>query len=206
VTTLYPLDEAGVWREVRRPRKGEPIPALFLDRDGTLIDLVPYLAEPEKVRLIAPAVALVRAANRRGMPVIVITNQSGIGRGLYGWGAFAAVEKRIATLLEAEGAALDAVIACPALPDSNAPCRKPNPGMIRLGADLLGLDLAVSLMAGDSVIDLQAGQRAGIRRLWLAPTGHGPRDVEAARTLATPGDEITLLRPLDELARQLAPA
>lgn len=196
----FPLDRSGVWREVRRPRSGASVPALFLDRDGTLIELVPYLADPAKVRLIEPAVALVKAANRRGLPVVVITNQSGIARGLYGWPEFATVEARIAALLAEHGAALDAVIACPAAPDSDAPCRKPNPGMITLGAELLALDLGRSRIAGDSAIDIEAGWRAGLSGGWLAPTGYGPRDAEAARALAAPDYEVTALHPLDKLA------
>jgi len=204
MATRYPLDETGVWRELRRPRRGVVTPGLFLDRDGTLIELVPYLSDPKEVRLVPEAVALVRAANRRGMPVVVITNQSGISRGLYGWREFAAVEARISGLLEAEGAILDAVIACPAPPDSDAPCRKPNPGMILLGTAMLGLDPGSSWVAGDSAIDLEAGRRAGLRRGWLAPTGYGTRDAQAALALATAAYEVTILRPLDELATRFA--
>jgi D-glycero-D-manno-heptose 1,7-bisphosphate phosphatase len=197
----FPLDAAGVWRVLHRPRRDPPVPALFLDRDGTLVELVPYLSDPAAVRLIGAAVTLIRAANQRGLPVVVISNQSGIARGLFDWHAFAAVERRIEALLALEGATLDAVFACPAAPDSNAPCRKPNPGMLLAASEALGLDLAASWIAGDSAIDLEAGRRAGLRRAWLAPTGHGARDAAAARALAEPDFALTLLRPLDELAR-----
>ncbi len=203
MTQPFPLDQSGQWCELLRPRAGAPRPAIFLDRDGTLIELVEYLSAPEKVRLIEPAVALIRAANARDWPVVVITNQSGIGRGLYGWNDFAAVQTRLLTLLEAANCVLDAVMACPALPDSNAPCRKPNPGMLLSAARLLPIDLASSWIAGDSAIDLDAGKRAGLRHGWLAPTGYGPRDVDDARALVGSGFEAVLLEPLSGLAARL---
>ncbi|MGD9539010.1 MAG: D-glycero-alpha-D-manno-heptose-1,7-bisphosphate 7-phosphatase [Alphaproteobacteria bacterium] len=206
MSAAYPLDEHGVWCELLRPREGGARPAIFLDRDGTLIELVDYLSRPEQVRLIVPALALVRAANALDLLVVVITNQSGIGRGYYGWDAFAAVQARLLALLAEEGCSVDAVMACPALPDSGAPCRKPNPGMLLDAARLLPLDLQASWIVGDSLIDLQAGKRAGLRRGWLAPTGYGPRDAEAARALLDAGFDAVLLEPLDLLAARLRQA
>jgi D-glycero-D-manno-heptose 1,7-bisphosphate phosphatase len=200
----FPLDESGLWRELLRPRAGAPRPAIFLDRDGTLIELVPYLSDPAAVRLIEAALALVRAANALDLPVVLITNQSGIARGLYDWSAFAAVQKHLLALLDAAGCALDAVMACPAGPDRDAPCRKPNPGMLIEAARLLPLDLAASWIVGDAVIDLEAGKRAGLRRGWLAPTGYGRRDVEAARALIEPGFDAEFLAPLSALAERLS--
>ncbi len=204
MTAPFPLDETGLWREVLKPRAGAPRPAIFLDRDGTLIELVAYLSDPEKVRPIDGALALVSVANARGLPVVLITNQSGIARGLYDWHAFAAVQARLVALLEAAGCGLDAVMACPAGPDSDAPCRKPNPGMLIEAARLLPLDLPASWIVGDAAIDLEAGKRAGLRRFWLAPTGYGQRDVEAARALIEPGADATFLEPLSMLAARLA--
>lgn len=200
----FPLDESGLWRELLRLRKGAPRPALFLDRDGTLIELVEYLSEPKKVRLIAPALALIRAANALDWPVVVITNQSGIGRGLYDWRAFAVVQTRLLALLEAAGCVLDAVMACPALPDSNAVCRKPNPGMLLEATRLLPIDLASSWIVGDSAVDLEAGKRAGLKQGWLAPTGYGSRDATSARMLVGPGFDAVFLEPLSTLAAKLS--
>ena len=204
MATSFPLDDDGVWCEVLRPCAGELRPALFVDRDGTLIELVPYLSDPTDVRLIAAALALVRAANRFELPVVVITNQSGIARGLYGWAEFAAVQARLLTELAAAGCTIDAVMACPAGPDSDAPCRKPNPGMFTLAAARLPINLARSWIVGDSVIDLEAGRRAGLGRGWLAPTGYGPLERDAAAALAGTAFDVTLLRPIDELAGELA--
>ncbi len=200
----FPLDHSGQWCEVLRPHLGAPRPAIFLDRDGTLIELVEYLAEPDKVRLIDSALALVRAANTRDWPVVVITNQSAIARGLHDWTAFAAVQRRLLALLDAAGCALDAVMACPALPDSNAPCRKPNPGMLLSAARRLPIELTSSWIVGDSAIDLEAGKRAGLRHGWLAPTGYGSRDEAAARSLVGSGFDAVFLEPLSTLAARLS--
>lgn len=200
----FPLDDAGVWRELLRPRSGPPRPAIFLDRDGTLIELIEYLCEPDEVRLIEPALALVRAANARDLPVVLITNQSGIARGLYDWRAFAAVQARLLALLEAAGCRLDAVMACPAGSESDAPCRKPNPGMLLEAARLLPLDLPASWIVGDAVIDLEAGKRAGLHRGWLVPTGYGRRDADAARAVIGAEFEAVLLEPISALAARLS--
>lgn len=201
----YPLDASGMWREVRARRPaGDPRPALFLDRDGTLIELVNYLSRPEEVRPIPEALALVARAAALDLPVVLITNQSGIARGYYGWDAFSAVQGAVLDAVHAAGGRIDAVYACPALPESGAPCRKPNPGMLLAGAEDLAIDLAASWIVGDAAIDLEAGKRAGLRRGWLVPTGYGARDREAAGALADGDFAVTLGRPIGEVAGQFA--
>ncbi len=154
-------------------------PAVFLDRDGTLNEEVGYLSRPEELRLLPGAAAAVARLNARGIPVVVVTNQSGIGRGYYGWPEFEAVMARMAELLAAEGARVDAAYAAPhheagqgeyAVADH--PERKPNPGMLQRAAEELGLDLARSWMVGDKAIDVEAGRRAGCRAC-LVRTGYG---------------------------------
>ena len=154
-------------------------PAVFLDRDGTLNEEVDYLSRPEDLRLIPGAAAAVARLNAAGIPVVVVTNQSGIGRGYYDWKDFAAVMSRMGTLLALESAHLDAVYASPhhekgeggyAHPDH--PDRKPNPGMLRRAAEEHGLDLERSWMVGDKAIDIEAGRRAGCRTC-LVRTGYG---------------------------------
>ena len=102
------IAEDGLWCDVRRDRGFCGGPALFLDRDGTLIDLVPYLADPDGVRLIDDAVELIRSANTAGWAVVVVTNQSGVGRGLYEWSDVEAVQERMFALLKEAGARVDA--------------------------------------------------------------------------------------------------
>jgi len=190
------IEPDGIWCDVRNPDFPTGRPALFLDRDGTLIDLVDYLSDPEDVRLVGGAVTAIRAANAAGSAVIVVTNQSGIGRGYYGWKALEAVQARLYELLAAADAVVDAAYACPHAPlDAGGPqisfYRKPAPGMLlRAGADLQ-LDLANSRIVGDAVSDLAAGTAAGLSAGVLVATGYGERDIDAARALAADGFEVS---------------
>jgi D-glycero-D-manno-heptose 1,7-bisphosphate phosphatase len=154
-------------------------PAIFLDRDGTLNEEVDFLSDPEQLVLIPGAAAAVARLNALGIPVVVVTNQSGIGRGKYGWRDFTAVMERMETLLAEENAWIDAVYASPhheqavgeyAVADH--PERKPNPGMLVRAAAEHGLDLSRSWMVGDKALDLEAGRRAGCR-VALVRTGYG---------------------------------
>jgi len=166
-------------------------PAIFLDRDGTLNEEVDYLSEPERLVMIPGAAAAVARLNALGIPVVVVTNQSGIGRGKYGWQDFAAVMSRMGTLLALENARIDAVYASPhhekgqgdyAVADH--PDRKPNPGMLLRAAEEHDLDLSRSWMVGDKAIDLEAGRRAGCR-VALVKTGYGAQvDGSAADLVA----------------------
>ncbi|GLH69054.1 hypothetical protein GETHPA_05870 [Geothrix rubra] len=154
-------------------------PAVFLDRDGTLNEEVDYLSDPDQLVLIPGAAAAVARLNAKGIPIVVVTNQSGIGRGRYGWQDFAAVMSRMSTLLALENARIDAVYASPhhelghgeyAVADH--PDRKPNPGMLLRAAEDHALNLSRSWMVGDKAVDLEAGRRAGCR-VALVRTGYG---------------------------------
>jgi len=156
-------------------------PAIFLDRDGTLNEEVDHLSRPEDVRLIPGAAEAVARLNRKGIPVIVVTNQSGIGRGYFGWPDFEAVMARMQELLAEEQAWMDAVYAAAHHEKGqgeyaavNHPDRKPNPGMLLRAAEEHGLDLPRSWMVGDKAIDLEAGRNAGCR-VALVRTGYGQR-------------------------------
>jgi D-glycero-D-manno-heptose 1,7-bisphosphate phosphatase len=160
-------------------------PAIFIDRDGTLNEEVGYLCRPEDVVLVPGAGAALARLNARGIPVLVVTNQAGIGRGKYGWAEFQAVQDRINGLLAQSGAHLDGVYAAPHHPkgvggyqDPDHPDRKPNPGMLLRAAREHGLDLARSWMIGDKALDLGAGRNAGCR-VALVRTGYG-QEVDGA--------------------------
>jgi D-glycero-D-manno-heptose 1,7-bisphosphate phosphatase len=177
----------GLWRDILTPDLPAGRPALFCDRDGTLIENVPYNADPARVRPIAAAVIAVRRANAAGWPVIVVTNQSGVGRGRYDWDDVAAVQARMYELFAVGEARFDAVYAAGhAPPDAGGPktsdWRKPAPGMFLKAADELGVELARSVIAGDGASDIEAGFAAGLKRGLLVP---GRDDAEAAvQTLA----------------------
>ena len=184
----------GIWCQELRPDKAASArgrPALFLDRDGVLVEETGYLHRAEEARLIPGAAAAIAAANRADLPVVLITNQSGIGRGYYGWSDFQAVQETITADLAAGGATLDMVLACPFHAEgqppyrhSAHPCRKPRPGMILRAAEALGLDLAGSWIVGDRAIDLEAGRAAGLAGGAHVLTGHGAAERDAALELA----------------------
>jgi D-glycero-D-manno-heptose 1,7-bisphosphate phosphatase len=155
-------------------------PALFLDRDGLLVEEVSYLHRAADVRLQPGAAGLLRLAAAAGWARVVVTNQSGIGRGLYDWAAFAATQARIEALLAAEQAALDLVVACPFHPQARPPwraaahpCRKPGPGMLLLAAERLALDRGRSWILGDQASDMAAGRGAGLCGGGHVASGHG---------------------------------
>lgn len=151
---------------------------VFLDRDGTLIELVHHLTDPADVRLIAGAGAAVRRLRAAGWPVIVVTNQSVIGRGKLTEAGLAEVHAEMARQLAAEGTMVDAIHFCPLAPVQKDPTviedamRKPGPGMLRAAAREGGFGLAASWMIGDTVSDMLAGRNAGCRTI-LVRTGYG---------------------------------
>lgn len=169
-----------------------PRPGVFLDRDGCVVDELHFLVDPGATRLLPGAAAAIAALNRADVPVVLVTNQSAIARGLLDEAGLGRVHARMADLLAAEGAHLDLVLHCPHHPDFTAacPCRKPEPGMLQEGAERLGLDLARSWMVGDAARDLEAGRRAGVGGLVLVATGKGAREHAA---LAAEGVDDYLL-------------
>lgn len=180
----WPLNEIGVWIDIRRAAGGPGGAALFLDRDGVLIEDRGFVGAPDQVALIEGAADLVARANAARMTVAVVTNQSGIDRGLYDWAAFAAVTHRIDELLTQHGARIDAVCACPFHPDftpgfgpAHDAWRKPRPGMLSALADAMQLDLGASWLIGDRPRDLEAGHAAGVPDNILFE--HGGRDLGA---------------------------
>jgi D-glycero-D-manno-heptose 1,7-bisphosphate phosphatase len=144
-------------------------PAAFLDRDGTLIEDVGFPRRPELVRLVDGAAAALRGLAAAGMRLVVVSNQSGIGRGLITGEEARAVHERFIALLGAEEIVLDGAKYCPHPPEAECDCRKPRPGMILEAAENLQLDLGCSFMIGDKLSDVEAGERAGCRTVLLGP-------------------------------------
>ena len=152
-------------------------PGLLLDRDGVINEECEYLRDPKELVMIPGVAETIAAINRRRHPVVVVTNQSGIGRGMYGVDAYHAVNRAMAAMLAKDGAHIDAWYFCPHLPDADCTCRKPRPGMLLAAARDFELDLAGSVLVGDKVSDLEAARAVGARTL-LVRTGYG-REVEA---------------------------
>jgi len=198
----HPLNSEGVWCELpTTPAPGRP--ALFLDRDGVIVEDTKYLCRAEDIIMIPGAAGVIAAANTRGIAVVLVTNQAGIGRGYYGWSEFKAVQQAIVFTLVAEGARLDAVYACPHHPEGrdefahpDHPARKPNPGMLLQAACDLALDLKRSWLVGDKVSDIEAAKRAGIAGAMQVATGHGIAERQRVSTLATPAFEVRFARSI----------
>jgi len=153
--------------------------ALFLDRDGTIIENSPYLSDPEGVVLLPGAKETIQAFRASAHAVVIVTNQSGIARGLCSEAQYDAVSARLIDLLGPD--AITAIFTCPYHPDGigqfarEHSWRKPSPGMLTEAAALLEIDLASSVMVGDSLSDIEAGVGAGIGRVIHVLTGHGAK-------------------------------
>ena len=168
--------------------------ALFLDRDGTLILERDYLADPDRVELVPGAVEALRAFARAGYALVIVTNQSGIARGLYTEGQFRAVQDRVELELEKAGVRIDAVFYCPHHPDFTGACdcRKPGLGMYRVAAEQLGIDLAASLYVGDRVKDVLPALQLGGRG-YLVETGYGTEEAAALPAGVATAANLTVL-------------
>lgn len=159
-------------------------PALFIDRDGTIIADAHYLADPAGVRLLPGASAAIARANAAGVLVIVVTNQSGIARGLITPAQYESVRTRTERLLGEQGARVNATYHCPHWPDVTGPCdcRKPGLGMYRTAAADFGIDLARSGYIGDRWRDVQPAQATGGIGVLVPGVETPEADVELART------------------------
>jgi D-glycero-D-manno-heptose 1,7-bisphosphate phosphatase len=178
---------------------------LFLDRDGVILESVPYLHRAQETALIPGAAETIVRANRLSVPVVIVTNQAGIGRGYYGWDEFRDVQSTLLVLLQDLGARIDGVFACPhherglgVYLHSAHPARKPRPGMLLRAAERMNLDLRNSWMAGDTSGDVAAGRAAGLRGGILVTAGLGSTQQEAALALRSPEFEVMVSRSLQD--------
>jgi D-glycero-D-manno-heptose 1,7-bisphosphate phosphatase len=184
------VDDVGLWCEIAKA-DWDQRPALFLDRDGVIVVDTAYLGRAEDLHMIDGVAPAIARCNTLGIPVVVVTNQSGIARGYYDWDSFRAVQATLSAALAAAGAHLDAVLACayhaqglgPLRVDGH-PWRKPNPGMIIAAGRGMNLNLSRSWIVGDRAHDLAAGAAAGLAGGTLV----GPDDGERrhASQLANP--------------------
>lgn len=179
--------------------------AVFLDRDGTLIEEVNYLSRVGQVRLIPGAAEAIRRVNEAGARVVVVTNQAGVARGYFPESRVAEVHAHLSAVLGEQAARVDAYYYCPHHATEgvgtfrvDCDCRKPKPGMLRAAAHDMGLDLSRSWMIGDKVCDLKAGAAAGCRTV-LVQTGYG-----AAVAAPLPADELRLAGVVTDLPAAIA--
>jgi D-glycero-D-manno-heptose 1,7-bisphosphate phosphatase len=162
------------------PEGGARRAAVFLDRDGVIVEEVNYLHRIEDIRYIPGSLEAIARVNAAGLAVVVVTNQAGVGRGYYTWDEYTAVQNRIEADLAAVGGWFDGVWACGYHADGVGELRaadhlfrKPNPGMLEAAAAELHIALDASWMVGDKVLDVEAGVRAGVGGAILVLTGYG---------------------------------
>ncbi len=173
---------------------------MFLDRDGVINLDHGYVFEPERFDFVPGIFELVRHANDIGWPVVVVTNQSGIARGMYSEAAFSDLMAWVQECFAEHGAQIDDLRYCPHHPDAvigryrkRCECRKPATGMFLAAAAQLGLDMAGSLMVGDGARDMQAALAAGVgQRCWLGATA-AQASREQALAVASLADVQALL-------------
>lgn len=186
------LLENGIWISTDTPKTQGKKPALFLDRDGVVVKEAHYLSRVEDVALEHGAVELLRWARENGHAIIVVTNQSGIARGLFDWATFETVDREINRQLEERGVGIDLTLACafhkdhtPGYGEAHARWRKPGPAMLELGAAMTKADIDTSWMVGDRVSDIGAARNAGLAGAVHVATGHGAEASAAALAMAT---------------------
>lgn len=164
-------------------------PALFLDRDGTLIRNEPYRDTPRGMRLLPRVARGLKAWVASGYVPVIVTNQSGLARGLFTRKTLGLIHARLLDMLRERGVEIEAIYVCPHLPDGtvrryarSCACRKPKPGLLKRAARDLRLDLRGSVTVGDSDRDVEAGRAAGTRSILL---GRDARDLLDAHRRVT---------------------
>ena len=143
-----------------------------LDRDGTIIKECHYLSDPDLVELLPGAANGLRLLRELSLGLVVVTNQSPIGRGFFDEARLLEIHQRLVELLAAEGVELDGIYLSPHTPDDECSCRKPRPGMLQLAAQELNFELSDCFVIGDKVCDIELGQRVGATT-FLVRTGYG---------------------------------
>ena len=161
----------------------EKRPAAFIDRDGTLVEEVNYLSKVEDLRIFPFTAEAIRLLKEKGYRIIVVTNQSGIGRNIYGESEMQAIHDAMQDQLDG---VIDAFYFCPHLPDEGCRCRKPALGMIEDAVSDMDIDLEKSWMIGDKNIDVETGRNARMSSA-LVLTGYGTKHIS---TLENPPEIV----------------
>ena len=173
---------------------------VVLDRDGTIIVEREYLSDPRQVELIPGAASGLRQLSEMGLGLVVITNQSAVGRGFFDQLRLDLIHQRLRELLHAEGVYLDGIYVCPHMPEDNCLCRKPKTGLLELAAKELGFNPQASFVIGDKACDIELGQRAGATT-FLVLTGYGAQVASESRV--SPDHVVANLENAAQVIRHL---
>jgi D-glycero-D-manno-heptose 1,7-bisphosphate phosphatase len=153
-------------------------PAIFLDRDGVIVENRPdYIRSWSEVRLIAGAIRALALLAGSPYKIVIVTNQSAVGRGLISQETATQINDLLVSMIHGSGGRVDGIYLCPHSPDDACTCRKPKPGLLLQAADALSLDLSRSWMIGDAWSDMQAGLQAGVQQTILLRTGRGEQQL-----------------------------
>jgi HAD superfamily hydrolase (TIGR01662 family) len=183
--------------EPARGKPSRPVFAVFFDRDGTLMEDAHYCGDPALVRVFPGVPEALRRLRAAGFAIFIVTNQSGIGRGLITLAQYRAVEEEF--LRQAGRESIDGSYYCPDAPGVASRCRKPETGMVGQAAAEYAVDLPASYFVGDREADIECGRRAGMRTI-LVLTGHG-REQRCAADLTCADAVEAMERILGESAR-----
>ncbi len=149
-------------------------PAIFLDRDGVIIENRPnYVRSWDQVFIYPQALIALNQIREIDYKIVIVTNQSAVGRNLISLNTANEINNRLVSEIENNGGRIDGIFMCPHAPDDGCYCRKPNPGLIFKAANSISIDLARSVIIGDAITDLMAGQSAGLKKTFLVLTGRG---------------------------------
>jgi D-glycero-D-manno-heptose 1,7-bisphosphate phosphatase len=182
----------------------EPRPlrrAVFLDRDGTICEEMGYVNHVDRLRIFPYAAEAIRRLNDAQVPVIVVTNQSGVARNIFPESLVHQIHEKMIAELAAGGARVDAIYFCPHKSEDECECRKPNPGLLELAAREHSLDLAASWVVGDRYADLEMAYAAGGRGI-LVMTGYGRGEYQLHRA-KWPRQPDALAENLTEAVRRI---
>jgi D-glycero-D-manno-heptose 1,7-bisphosphate phosphatase len=177
-------------------------PAIFLDRDGVIIEnREEYVREWSDVTIYPQALRALARLRSKPYQIIIVTNQSVIGRGIIAPQVAEAINQRLVQEIVQAGGRVDGIFMCPHAPQENCACRKPKPGLFFQAAGQMDIDLSRSILIGDSLSDLAAGQAAGIRQVALVLTGHGA--MQSLSPEAAPLRPFLIFDTLEDALREL---
>ena len=172
--------------------------AVFLDRDGTLIEERDYLSDPDQVVLLPGAAEALKRLQDAGFKLFIVTNQSGVGRGCFTMADVERVNQRLVELLAKKGARLEKIYIAPEAPEQPSRGRKPSPQFLFDARDEFGIELAQSYMIGDKLSDLECGWNAGVKKSILVRTGNGAKQERDSTDMLARGAVVDGLKEAAE--------